>query len=129
MAQMAAGPPGMVLHVYAVRDPLPRVSVECGPGCAGAATSRARPGEITIDAELPAPGTLVVRDNNARGWAASADGRAAEVTPRGRYMTIGLEAGRHAVVLRYHPPRLRLAQAVTALGIAACALALAGKAA
>jgi hypothetical protein len=123
LARVAAGPPGLAIHVYAVRDPWPRASLSCGAGCAVAAAVRSRPGEVAVEVEAPAPGSLLVRDNFAAGWTAAVDGQPAEVRAAGRYMTVDVSAGRHSVLFRYRPPRLDAALLLTACGAAA---ALAG---
>jgi hypothetical protein len=126
LARVAAGPPAMALHVYALAGAAPRVSLDCGPGCAAALARRARPGAIAIDVDAPAAGILLVRDNHARGWTAAVDGAPAEVRAAGAHMAVAVPAGRHAVTLDYRPPRLRAALLMTACGLAAALAALAG---
>ena len=125
LARIPAGPPGLTLHAYALRDPWPRASLSCGAGCVAAAAIRSRPGEIAVDVEAPAAGPLLVRDNFAAGWTAAVDGQPAVVRAAGRYMAVDVPAGRHSVLFRYRPPRLGLALLLTACGAVAAGVALA----
>ena len=67
------------------------------------------------------PAYLVTRDTHARGWQATVDGRAeAVLRANGKHRAVAVPAGRHAVVLSYHPPNLRLGIALSVLACAAC---------
>ena len=49
------------------------------------------------------------------------DGRpAAVLRANGKHRAVAVPAGRHVVELRYHPPRLRLGLALTAMAAAGC---------
>jgi hypothetical protein len=122
LARVPAGPPGMDIHVYALGGALPRASFLCGDGCEARLRRRSRPGAIDVEVDAPAPGTLLLRDNYARGWRAAVDGRAVEVRRAGPHMEIGVDAGRHAVALEYRPPGLRAALVLTLLGVVAGAI-------
>ncbi len=119
---MAAGPPGIDIHVYALRNPWPRASLACGDGCGGTVRRQARAGWTRLDVEAPSAGLVVVRDNFARGWQARVDGQAAEVRRAGDHMAVAVGPGAHEVVLTYRPPGLRAALALTACGVLAAAV-------
>ena len=121
IASVDAGPPGMALHVYALRDPWPRAFLSCGDGCLGAVRRHGHAGETTLDVQAPVAGLVVVRDNYARGWQARVDGRKAEVRRAGGHMAVEVGPGAHEVVLRYRPPALGGALGLTACGVLAAA--------
>jgi len=106
-------------------DPSRDVALE-QPGraaCNAGTVSRggAVPGEERYEVQADGPGYLVTRDSHARGWQATVDGRAeAVLRANGKHRAVAVPAGRHAVVLSYHPPNLRLGIALTALACAAC---------
>ena len=122
IAQVPAGPPGVSIHVYSIRDPWPRAFVSCGEGCAGAVRRHVSAGETVLDVQAPSSGLLVVRDNFARGWQASLDGRPAEVRRAGDHIAVAVAPGNHRIILRYRPPALGVALALTACGALAAGL-------
>ena len=75
---------------------------------AGAARVRGvvyRPGRIELEAQLPAPGVLVVFNSFESGWRARVDGVAAEVERAdAAFQGIRLPAGPHRVTLEYRAP-------------------------
>jgi hypothetical protein len=104
-------------------DPAADVSLAAGAAtCARgrAARTRTLPAILEYDVELDGDGYLVMRDAFARGWRAEVDGAPRPVLrANGDQRAVGLSAGRHHVVLRYHPPGLR-----AGLGLSAAAAAL-----
>ncbi|RME44177.1 MAG: hypothetical protein D6795_18315 [Deltaproteobacteria bacterium] len=73
---------------------------------------------IVLEADLPAPGYLLLLDPWAPGWRVRVDGGArpllrANVLFRG----VRLEGGRHRIVFRYETPGLRLGGIVSLLGV------------
>jgi uncharacterized membrane protein YfhO len=84
----------------------------------------APPGEERFEVEADGFGYLVSRASYARGWKARVDGKEARVLrANGKHRAVPVPAGRHAVVLRYEPPGLRLGMAITALALVASAAA------
>jgi hypothetical protein len=81
---------------------------------------RRQPGQLEIVAEADSPTVVVVRDGWAAGWTARVNGRATVVRRAdGRHLAVDLPGGRSEVVLRYRPPGLGPALAVSALALAA----------
>jgi hypothetical protein len=124
VAEVPAGPPGLTIHAYAVRDPWPRAFVACGKGCAGTVRRHASGGETVLDVRAPSAGLVVVRDNFARGWHATVDGEETGIQRAGDYMAVPVEPGAHEIVMRYRPPALRGALLLTLFGLAAAAVLL-----
>jgi hypothetical protein len=63
---------------------------------------------VTIEAELDAPGYLVLTDVFYPGWDAIVDGRPAPlVSANMAFRAVALEPGRHAVEFRYMPPGMK----------------------
>jgi len=112
----------MIIYVYSIRDPWPRAFVACGEGCAGTVRRHASGGETLLDVRAPSPGLVVLRDNFAHGWRASLDGRPAEVRRAGGHMAVAVGPGAHQIILRYRPPALGVALALTACGALAAGL-------
>ena len=72
---------------------------------------------ISVDAGTDAR-WLIVNESLMPGWRASVDGRYAEpVAAHGRYIGVGVEAGRHEVVLEYRTPGLVAGSVLSALGL------------
>ena len=95
-------------------DPLALSYVEGEPGFAAAATAPARgaPARITrdeetvieIEAELEAPGLLVLADSYAAGWRVQVDGAPASARPANfLFRGVPVPAGRHRVRFEYRP--------------------------
>lgn len=140
----------LTLHVYGLRDALPRLSVAAdavpaepprsgdeGPagratrveglgapvsGAIGEILSRdERPGQLVVHLSADRPTVLVLRDAYMPGWVARVDGRPAPVLRADeRHRAVPVPAGRSTVRLYYRPPGLRLP-----LALAAAALTLA----
>ena len=92
-------------------------------------TLAAAAGEERYVVESDGPGFLVVRSSHARGWRATVDGRATDVLRAdGRHRAVAVAAGRHELVLRYHPPGLALGLALSAASAVALALLVARRA-
>jgi hypothetical protein len=71
-------------------------------------------GEHALRVDVARPTWLVAREPYYRSWAATIDGRPAEVRPAGGFfLAIRVEGGRHDVTLRYREPGL-----VRGLGVA-----------
>jgi len=76
------------------------------------------PNKVRIDAEAPGDAFLVVNDAYWHGWRATIDGADVPVL-RTDYLVRGVEwpRGRHVLDMRYTPPELPLALAVSGLGL------------
>jgi hypothetical protein len=80
---------------------------------------RQLPSELAFDVEADGQGLLVLRDNHARGWRATVDGRPARVLrANGKHRGIPIPAGRHHVVMTYDAPGFGVGLAVMAIGVA-----------
>jgi len=67
--------------------------------------ARETPGRIDLIAEANRATVVVVRDAFAPGWKATVDDRPAPVwRADARHRAVPIDAGRHRVVLAYHPP-------------------------
>jgi hypothetical protein len=112
--------PGVVLSSLAGLDPHNCVVMTSDPMAGLPPRSRqtfaaadwisADPDRPTLLVSTRAPGLLVIADSWMPGWTATVDGRPAPVL-RGNYAqrVIPLpDAGRHVVVMQYHPPGLLL---------------------
>ncbi|MEJ2212427.1 MAG: YfhO family protein, partial [Anaerolineae bacterium] len=81
--------------------------------------------EVHLEADLEAPGYVVLTDAYYPGWEAEVDGQPAPIQRADVYFrAVALEAGRHEVVFRYRPASLRLGLAIS--GGAGLGLLLAG---
>jgi uncharacterized membrane protein YfhO len=84
---------------------------------------------VLLEADLDAPGLVVVVDAWDPGWRARVDGRPAEVLrANGAFRAVAAPAGRHVVEMRYRPWPVALGLALSGLGLVALlggALALA----
>ena len=67
------------------------------------------PNRIRVQAELSAPGYLVLTDAWYAGWSATVDGRAAPIVPANfAFRAVPLERGHHEVVFTFSPPLLKV---------------------
>ncbi len=84
---------------------------------------RDEPARVEIDAELAAPGLLVLADAFYPGWRASVDGEPASIRPANHlFRGVALPRGRHRVVFEYAPASLRIGAAASAAGLAVALL-------
>jgi len=113
------------VRVYAVEAPLPllRVATSATAGAAEAGRVSApvrSAGRIEAVVEADRPATLVVGEGWSPGWRARVDGRGVDVaTAPGARCAIAVPRGRSRVVMRFRPPGLALALALSVLGVAA----------
>lgn len=88
------------------------------------------PERIEIQANLGAPGHLVLTDAHYPGWTVEVDGQPASLLRANLYFrAVALDAGDHRVVFRFQPASVRLGLIVSliawlGLGIAAAVMAL-----
>ncbi len=75
------------------------------------------PNRLRFAVDLPAPGAVVVAEDDLPGWHATVDGQEVPLHPT-LVTALGLEvpAGHHLVDLQYRTPRLGVAAAVSAAG-------------
>ena len=108
------------VHVYSLRDPQPRFSVEGAEG--SVRLQRERSDELALEVTSSAPARLLVRDGFGSGWRGTLDGRPAAIAEHeGRHRTVELPAGRHQVEMRYRPPGWSASLALAAAAAAAIA--------
>jgi hypothetical protein len=79
-----------------------------------------RPDRVTLQAELNAPGWVVLVETYDAGWQARVDGVPARVTPANAiFRAVRVPAGRHQVVLSYRPRALAWGLALSAVFLVA----------
>ena len=85
------------------------------------------PGLIRIRFDGAVDDRIVVRETFDPGWRAEVDGAAVPVEPhRGAFLAVPVPAGQHELVLRYDPPEVPLALAISISALAAAVFALTG---
>jgi uncharacterized membrane protein YfhO len=78
---------------------------------------RDEPTLVEVEAELEAPGLLVLADSYFPGWRATLDGEPLEIHPANHlFRGVVVPAGRHRVRFSYRPRRLKLGIAASGLG-------------
>jgi hypothetical protein len=116
-------------------DPLVEsyVAGDAGLGASGDAPPRGKPATILrdeptlveIEAELEAPGLLVLADSYYPAWRATVDGEPVEILPTNHlFRGVPVPAGRHVVRFEYGSGLLMLGAAASAAGVAMVALLL-----
>jgi hypothetical protein len=102
----------LAVHVYRLRDPLPRFETLGAPGQVDA---RSGANQVSLVVEARAPADLLLRDGWAPGWTARLDGVPVALRAQGRHRSVAVPAGRSRVDLSYRPPGLVAALAVSLL--------------
>jgi hypothetical protein len=102
----------LAVHVYRLRDPLPRFETLGAPGQVDA---RSGANQVSLVVEARAPADLLLRDGWAPGWTARLDGVPVALRAPGRHRSVAVPAGRSRVDLSYRPPGLVAALAVSLL--------------
>ncbi|MBV8556252.1 MAG: YfhO family protein [Planctomycetaceae bacterium] len=75
----------------------------------------------------PGDDRIIIRETFDPGWRAEVDGRAVPVEPaHGVFLSVPVTAGTHVINLRYEPPEVRAAVAITALALAFLVFSLTG---
>ena len=109
----------VTIFVYALRDPLPMISLS-GPIPATDATvelQRHDPGHIEVRARSPVAARLVVREARAQGWTASIDGAPVAFVAADRgHLAVMVPPGTHTVRLDYTPPGFRVGVLIALAG-------------
>jgi hypothetical protein len=109
----------LVVRVYRLRDPRPRVEASGGARVVEEASGA---NALSLAVEADGPAEVLVRDGGAPGWTARVDGQPAALRVSGRHRSVAVPAGTHRVEMTYWPPRLGLALAASALALAAAAV-------
>jgi hypothetical protein len=109
------------VYVYALRDPLPRLSLQ---GAAGSVRLLAeRTDSLTLESTSAADAEVLVRDGFGAGWRATVDGRPVPIVEHeGRHRRVAVTAGTHRIEMRYRPPGLPAGLIASALSAAAVLL-------
>jgi hypothetical protein len=109
----------LAVHVYRLRDPLPRAEA-LGP--ARVVETVFGTNRVVLVVEAAGPAVVVLRDGWAPGWSARVDGRPAPLRARGKHRSVGVPAGRSRVEMAYRPPGLAAALAACGLGLCVAAV-------
>jgi hypothetical protein len=113
------------VRVYAVEGPLPLLRVVAsasgGAAIAGRVSAEIRSaGRIEAVVEADQPATLIVGEGWSPGWRARVDGRSVDVgLAPGARCAVVVPRGRSRVLMRFWPPGLIPALAMSVLGLAA----------
>jgi hypothetical protein len=84
-----------------------------------------QPGVITVRMDCACADRIVVRETFDPSWRGKLDGVDVPVAPEnGAFLAVEAPAGRHELVLRYDPPEVRLALAVSVSALLAAVFAL-----
>jgi hypothetical protein len=121
MAQLANGE--VDGHAVAFVDgTLPLVTpLPQGSAAESATVTAYEPESITVQANLSAPGFLVLSEVYAKGWNAYVDGKKSDVLrTNGALRGVALGPGQHTVVVRYEPREVTIG--LTISGVAAAAM-------
>lgn len=74
---------------------------------------------VEVEADLVAPGLLVLGDSYMRGWRATVDGERAPIFPTNHlFRGVPVPAGRHAVRFEYRPQSVRAGGVLALAGVA-----------
>jgi hypothetical protein len=96
------------------------------PGDAEVSVARQSPVELVLEALLPGPGVLVVRQSLTPGWTVEVDGEAAKIFRADlAWRGVPLEKGRHTVRFAFHQPGLTAGALTSAAGLLLCGSLLA----
>ncbi|MBN1660597.1 MAG: YfhO family protein [Anaerolineae bacterium] len=100
------------------------------PGTVESTTSTARvvsyqAEEVRVEAEMSAPGYLVLTDTYYPGWTATVDGQPAPILKADLYFrAVPLDAGSHEVVFLYEPHAMRLGALISLIATGVWLVAL-----
>jgi hypothetical protein len=79
------------------------------PSAAGARITKYEPDDVTVEAELPKPGFVLLLDTYFPGWTATVDGRTVPISRADYvYRAVRVPSGRHVVAFTYRPFSFRL---------------------
>jgi hypothetical protein len=107
-----------IVHVYALRDPLPRIALL---GAAGSVRVLAeRSDTLALEVTAAADAEVLVRDGYGSGWSATLGGRPVRILEHERrHRRVAVPAGTHRLEMRYRPPGLTFGLIVFFLSAAA----------
>jgi Bacterial membrane protein YfhO len=84
-----------------------------------------RPDRVRIEADLGAPGYVVLVDGFSAGWRATVDGRPAPLLRANlAFRAVAVPAGRHVIEMAYRPTAALMGLGLSALTAVACAFVL-----
>jgi hypothetical protein len=117
-------------------DPTREIVLPAGPASPAAASfsgqSRIvdfRPDRVRLEAELSAPGYVVLVDAHDPGWQATLDGRPAEMLrANAAFRAVAVPAGRHVIEHRYRPRSVTSGLAVSGAALLAAGAVAAAEA-
>lgn len=122
---------------YVVREQDGRVVVLRNPSALPMAYVRADDGRIApaswsafnsvalhVGVDAPFDGTLVVTQQDARGWRATVDGQDAQTFRAGVFRAVRVARGHHEITWRYRPPSLVIGAIITSLALARLLLSM-----
>jgi len=113
----------LAVHVYRLRDPLPRIALA---GRGTITRVREGPGWLEIAVDAGTATTLVVRDTASPGWAARVGGEPRPLRAPGRELAVDVPSGQSEVRFEYRPSRLGVAWGASLASLATLSL-LAGR--
>jgi len=87
--------------------------------------ARAQGGDIDVDCNNAAAGTLIVHENNWAGWSVQRDGEPIELKA-GAWLSAAAPAGQHHYEFRYRPVDVTIGLLVSAIGVGLALLLLSG---
>jgi hypothetical protein len=127
-AQTSAAPSIDIARIAPERTALCEVPLDLPPSTAGtAAVTAESPGRMAIEVQCPATQLLVVAESYHPGWQAAIDGRPRELyRVNGDFMGCVVDAGKHAVTLRFEPDSLQIGWLATWLGLTLLSLCFLG---
>jgi hypothetical protein len=120
---------GVLLEPAVDGTAAPPVSVAAGDEEWVHIVDHADPDALLLDAQLTAPGLVVLADTYYPGWTATVDGAAAPIYPANLlFRAVAVPAGRHTIAFRYAPRSLTYGWWIALAAGAACiALAVAAR--
>jgi hypothetical protein len=123
-AQTSAAPSIDIARIAPERTALCEVPLDLPPSTPGtAAVTAESPGRMAIEVQCPATQLLVLAESYHAGWQAAVDGRPRELyRVNGDFMGCVVDAGKHAVTLRFEPDSLQRGWLATWVGLSLLSL-------
>ncbi len=96
----------------------PMQETRLGAGSVPVKWLRDEPEEVTVAADMPAPGYLILNDNYADGWVAEVDGQPVPILHANAvFRSVILQAGPHRVTFVYRPQPVLIGIVVSVVGV------------